>query len=292
MNVSVLRVNVMNKMFGLALLMISVSTLSGCGTVLKHSPSGNIQDNAPVADVDAMLIPDAVPREEPITIAGNRSPYTVLGKQYEVMPSSSGYEEVGVSSWYGTKFHGRATSNGEIYDLYKMTAAHKTLPIPTYVEVTNLDNGNKVIVRVNDRGPFHSDRIIDLSFVAAKKLGFSDQGTAKVKVKAIDLVVHNQKYTKAQQRAAVEASPDYKLPPNTYLQAGAFSDIDTAKALRDRLRQSLNDKVTMLAPNGLNAKVYRVRIGPLTSKKRVLEITNIVQRDESVTPYLVNDTDL
>lgn len=143
-----------------------------------------LKDGAPWWDVDVSGIPDAVP----FAHTGNykKDPYTVLGKTYYPRPTAKGYQEMGTASWYGTKFHGQATANGEKYDLYGMTAAHKTLPLPSYVKVTNLDNGRSVILRVNDRGPFYSNRIIDLSFAAAKKLGYADTGTARVKVEGID----------------------------------------------------------------------------------------------------------
>lgn len=142
------------------------------------------KDGAPWWDVDVSRIPDAVPMPHYGSVKAN--PYTVLGKTYYPMSDARRYQAVGTASWYGTKFHGQATANGEAYDLYGMTAAHKTLPLPSYVRVTNLDNGRSVILRVNDRGPFYSDRIIDLSFAAAKKLGYAESGTARVKVEGID----------------------------------------------------------------------------------------------------------
>ncbi|WP_152220054.1 septal ring lytic transglycosylase RlpA family protein [Pseudomonas sp. SCB32] len=142
------------------------------------------RDGAPWWDVDVSRIPDAVPMRHNGPLKNN--PYTVLGKTYYPMNDARTYNVVGTASWYGTKFHGQATANGEQYDLYGMTAAHKTLPLPSYVRVTNLDNGKSVIVRVNDRGPFYSDRVIDLSFAAAKKLGYAETGTARVKVEGID----------------------------------------------------------------------------------------------------------
>ncbi len=142
------------------------------------------RDGAPWWDVDVSRIPDAVPMPHNGPFKNN--PYTVLGKTYYPLNNASAYSVTGTASWYGTKFHGQATANGEQYDLYGMTAAHKTLPLPSYVRVTNLDNGKSVIVRVNDRGPFYSDRVIDLSFAAAKKLGYAETGTAHVKVEGID----------------------------------------------------------------------------------------------------------
>ncbi|HEX23103.1 MAG TPA: septal ring lytic transglycosylase RlpA family protein, partial [Chromatiales bacterium] len=154
--------------------------LSACGSL-------EVQDGAPDRHVDASGIADAVPKIEPYSKYGNPSSYQVAGKTYYVLDDHSGYHQRGQASWYGTKFHGRRTSSGEPYDMYAMTAAHKSLPIPSYVEVTNLDNGRKTVLRVNDRGPFIDGRIIDLSYVAAKKLGVYDTGTARVEVRAIDL---------------------------------------------------------------------------------------------------------
>ena len=129
---------------------------------------------------DVSQIPNAVPRVEARSRGGNPSSYVVLGKRYHTLPDSRGFVERGIASWYGRKFHGRKTSNGEVYDMYTMSAAHKRLPIPTYLKVTNLENGRSVVVRVNDRGPFHGKRVIDLSYTAARKLGVVEAGVAKV----------------------------------------------------------------------------------------------------------------
>jgi len=154
---------------------------------------------------------------------GNRSPYNVFGETYHVMPSSLGYVEIGIASWYGKKFHGRLTSNGEVYDMYQLSAAHKALPLPSVVRVTNLDNGRKVIVRVNDRGPFHSDRVIDLSYQTALALGFVDQGTASVVIEAID----EQNYPGLVAAQAVVAVHHETF----YLQVGAFTNVSGAEQL-------------------------------------------------------------
>ena len=146
----------------------------------------HIRDSAPddpLHDVD--LIPEPDVTAEPRSRYGNRSPYTVLGKSYAVRDSAEGYVEQGQASYYGNKFHGRRTSNLEVYDMYAFTAAHKTLPLPSFARVTNLDNGKSVVVRVNDRGPFHDGRIIDLSYAAAVKLGYRDKGTARVEVRGL-----------------------------------------------------------------------------------------------------------
>ena len=158
------------------------------GTAVRSQPGLDInrahKDGAPWWDVDVSKIPDATPTLHTGPYKAN--PYTVLGKSYFPLQESKTYVQSGTASWYGTKFHGQNTANGEVYDLYGMSAAHKTLPLPSYVRVTNLDNNRTVILRVNDRGPFYSDRIIDLSYAAAKKLGYAETGTARVKVEGID----------------------------------------------------------------------------------------------------------
>ena len=143
------------------------------------------QDRAPTRIVDLSVIPEVIPQPLNRTMAGNRSPYTVLGKSYQVLPTEEGYFERGVASWYGEKFHGHKTSNGEVFDMYQVSAAHKSLPIPSFLRVTNLDNNRSIVVRVNDRGPFHGDRVIDLSYAAALKLGYADRGTARVQLESI-----------------------------------------------------------------------------------------------------------
>ncbi|MGD2137027.1 MAG: septal ring lytic transglycosylase RlpA family protein [Gammaproteobacteria bacterium] len=157
--------------------------LAGCASRGPHEPA---VDDAPPEPVDVSSIPNAVPKREPLSRYGNPTSYVVNGKRYYTMPSSRGYRERGLASWYGTKFHGKRTSSGEPYDVYAMTAAHRTLPLPSYVEVTNLRNNRSVILKVNDRGPFKADRIIDLSYAAAAKLGILGYGTGLVEVRAID----------------------------------------------------------------------------------------------------------
>ncbi|GAB3741370.1 hypothetical protein GCM10028794_27030 [Silanimonas algicola] len=144
-----------------------------------------VADRPPPVAIDVSNIPEPVPRREPKSRYGNRETYSVLGRTYRVMDSAEGYEERGIASWYGYKFHGRHTSSRERYDMCAFTAAHKTLPLPTYVRVTNLDNGRSVVVRVNDRGPFHAGRIIDLSYAAATRLDMKQAGTARVEVRAL-----------------------------------------------------------------------------------------------------------
>jgi len=158
-------------------------TLAACSTLSQNYRG----DGAPSGNFDASNIPDAVPKKVAKSKYGNPKSYVVAGKRYHVLASTKGYSKVGHASWYGTKFHGRLTSSRERYNMYAMTAASPHLPIPSYVRVTNMQNNKSVIVKVNDRGPFRSDRIIDLSYAAAKKLGYTGKGTAKVHVSAIDV---------------------------------------------------------------------------------------------------------
>ncbi len=236
--------------------------------LLLSACSINTRDSGPRQPMDLSHVPDAVPRHEQRTRAGNPPTYVVLGKRYYVMKSSKGYRERGIASWYGNKFHGRKTSNGEIYNMYAMTAAHKTLPIPSYLEVTNLKNGKKVVVRVNDRGPFHENRIIDLSYAAASKLGIAQTGTGQVEIRSIE-PGEAPGDKQAQAGASQPAPPVTEQKPSgkglLYLQLGSFISRDNADALRARL--ALNDVagVQVLASTVDRQDIYRVRIGPLTS---------------------------
>ncbi len=292
----------LGRVFWLGLLVV----VSGCsyhsGKPEEYS-SGRYQqrhDSGPTRPQSVDHIPDAVPIPEPRTAAGNKSPYRVAGKTYRVLDSELGYNQDGTASWYGAKFHGHTTSNGEIYNMYGMTAAHKTLPIPSYVQVTNLANNKQVIVRVNDRGPFHANRIIDLTYSAAKKLGFVDAGTARVRVTAIDPVQWQKDnahrlaaeevrsaHTEAGPRApAPKYSGGFLLPDNTYLQVGAFSDSSAAENLRARLAKIINFPVTVNPP-GRETTLYRVRIGPIADNFQASSIRQLLIEQNISTPYLV-----
>lgn len=206
----------------------------------------------PQPPADIAVIPDAVPRVEPRLAKGNPPFYTVLGKRYFVLPTAAGYVERGVASWYGPGFHAARTSNGEPYDMYAMTAAHKTLPLPAYVQVTHLGNGRSVILRVNDRGPFKDGRIIDLSYTAASKLGILKAGTAFVEVRALA------------PGAAATAAPVAKAS-GLFVQAGAFGAEANASKLSGQLRTQgiANSFVRQDQFNG--QPLYRVRVGPIPS---------------------------
>lgn len=240
-----------------------------------------VRDGAPDFYVDETRIPDAVPKVEPLARYGNMKSYQVFGKRYYVMPTNAHYDVVGIASWYGTKFHRRRTSSGEPYNLLGMTAAHRTLPLPTYVEVTNLRNNRQVVVKVNDRGPFHSDRLIDLSYVAAKKLGIIGHGTALVRVKALTPAYHPQRFAQ-HHRTVPQFTFDKKptsLPTNDsiYLQVGAFRLRENAMKLQQRLLAILMTPVHIEHPS-YQSSLYRVQIGPLKNTLAAERISKRLKR--------------
>lgn len=201
----------------------------------------------PPPNLDA--IPDAVPRDEPLHRYANR-PYDVMGGSYTPQTQRRTHREEGVASWYGKRFHGKKTASGERYDMYAMTAAHPTLPIPSYVRVTSLANGKTVVVRINDRGPFHKQRIIDLSYVAAAKLGYVSNGSTRVRVESLDPASYDTTGEAIQQ--------------GIYLQVGAFSSSDNAQQLLARLSREL-ELDTSQSRLVLNGKLHRVQLGPYPS---------------------------
>jgi rare lipoprotein A len=276
------RLNTLNKCASIALVVF----LSACQNVPRTIPGqptegdGSYQpivpapvtrDSGPKTPLDVDHIPNAFPVREPFMALGNKSPYEVYGKNYTIIKNIEGFEQVGDASWYGQKFHGQRTSNGEIYNMYGMTAAHKTLPIPCFVELTNLANGKKIIVRVNDRGPFHSDRMIDLSYTAARKLGYAEIGTARLKLKVI-MPQAGARYaglkepvmpaSNGRALAPMPRNPGgYEIPNKTFLQLGAFGDIERAKAFQAQTDGLSSYPVSIL--HVPNRNVYRVLLGPL-----------------------------
>ena len=222
------------------------------------------RDGAPPMPIDAADVHDAVPRPDPILTVGNMSPYTIDGVTYEVLDDHTEYRVRGTASWYGAKFHGHETSNGEIYNLYLASAAHKTLPIPCYARVTNLANGKSIIVRVNDRGPFHSDRVIDLSYGAAVKLGYMEAGTTEVEVAVLNVVGVDDR------RGSVAG--DYR-----YLQLGAYSTISSAQRLQDKLQELLESPVFVSEVQSGESLLYRVRVGPMTRPGEIQEVQELLR---------------
>ena len=254
--------------------------------LLLSSCGGGPKDGPPAREIDVSNIPDPVPRYEPITRAGNKSPYEVLGKTYHVLPTFKNYRARGLASWYGTKFHGRNTSNGEPYDMYAMTAAHKTLPIPCYVRVTNLENGRSAIVRVNDRGPFHDDRIIDLSYAAAKKLGVYGRGTANVEVVAIDPAAYQRNTVEApamdRQSAQAVAGTG-----RAFLQVGAFSSAASAESQRRRTTGQVSYPVKVNRVDEGGRTLFKVLVGPFGDQDRLLAAKTELQRQVNLSSFVV-----
>ena len=247
---------------------VAAAALAGCaGTPTRQPMPPAVPPPAapPTAPADVANIPDPVPRAEPRSSRGNPAFYDVLGKRYFVLTSPDGYLERGVASWYGPGFHAAATSNGERYDMYAMTAAHKTLPLPAYVQVTNLRNGRSIVVRVNDRGPFKDGRIIDLSYTAASKLDMLREGTTFVEVRAL---------TPGQTAPSAPA-----VPPALYVQAGAFSSEANASRLLEQLRQKGVERSFVRQDQLAGRTLYRVRVGPIPS---VGEFDRVVARLRSL----------
>jgi len=315
----------------LAVLVASCSTSRSptqkSSTAVRATPGLDInrahKDGAPWWDVDVSRIPDATPTLHSGPYKAN--PYTVLGKTYFPLQESKTYVASGTASWYGTKFHGQNTANGEVYDLYGMSAAHKTLPLPSYVRVTNLDNNRTVILRVNDRGPFYSDRIIDLSYAAAKKLGYAETGTARVKVEGIDpqqwwaqkgrpaplmlnepQVAQNtaptvttgtvEQWTPPPQQHAAAVVPvqvvDAKKNASAaasgqYLQVGAFANPDAAELLRSKLSSMVSAPVFISSIVRNQQTLHRVRLGPMGTPGEVQQVQNSVRLANLGSPSLV-----
>jgi rare lipoprotein A len=244
-----------------ALLFIG-TCIAGCSTSTLET------DHAPLDAQDAATTPDAVPRNEPLSRYGNMKSYKVYGQRYYTLPSSTGYKERGTASWYGTKFHGKRTSSGEPYNLYAMTAAHKTLPLPTYVEVTNLDNGRSVIVKVNDRGPFHDDRLIDLSYAAATRLDILPTGTGQVEIRAIEPDDSGTAATQADTQP-VQTQENAIL----YLQVGAFSSRGNAERLHDDLQSQNIGAVRIIEATTDAGTLFRVQVGPLANHMDANRVT-------------------
>lgn len=286
----------------------AIALLAGCGTAAQRTdvpearPAGAearppaapaarkgayYKDDGPGENAPPNLeqVPDAVPRSEPLHRFANR-PYEVFGRQYVPMTGAAGFRERGVGSWYGRRYHGQRTSSGEPYDMYAMTAAHPTLPIPSYIRVTNVANRRSVVVRVNDRGPFHGGRIVDLSYTAALKLGYVDAGSALVEIEVLE----------PGSPVAAAPSPAPVAPPapaaaprdvqGVYLQLGAFSARENAEAFRARVYRELawlNDTIHVREGGSL----FRLHLGPYASADDARRMASRIQAELSVAPVLI-----
>lgn len=243
---------------------VSLSLLVSCS-----SQNGRYQqrhDSTPVRLPSGSELLDAIPRPESHSRGGNKD-YEVRGKDYQVLKSANGFSQTGTASWYGKKFHGHLTSNGEIYNMYSMSAAHKNLPLPTYVKVTNLENNKSVIVRVNDRGPFHQDRIIDLSYSAAYKLDMLKTGTAHVSLTAITDFSVKPAIKAPHQTIVKESEPSDNLTAN-FIQVFATRSIDVAKNTANALSSLYQHNVIWPQQDG----IFRVQIGPINEPDKLEDI--------------------
>ncbi len=281
--------------------------LSGCASDPPTGRYSQAHDSAPEQHIDLSAVKDAIPRVEPFSRYGNPPSYVVHGARYHTLKRSAGYRERGIASWYGTKFHGHRTSSGEIYDMYKMSAAHKTLPLPTYARVTNLENGKSVIVKINDRGPFHENRLIDLSYAAAARLEILGKGTGLVEITAIDAAKDRKTPAKpriapslpkvataAASKQAVTTPAATVTPPAheplLYLQLGAFQSRDNAERLQARLsRVDLPGQLRISEATSNQQRVYRVRVGPLASVETADKLTQLLADHGIRSPHVVID---
>jgi peptidoglycan lytic transglycosylase len=283
------------------ILLVSGVLAAGCSTTPSKSPEpsgrgGYYLDDGPGSNPprDLDSVPDAVPKAEPLNRAANR-PYSVFGHDYVPMTALAPYEARGVASWYGRRYHGQRTSIGEVYDMYSMSAAHPTLPLPCYARVTNLANGRSVIVRVNDRGPFLNDRLIDLSYAAANRLGYIGRGSAMVEV---ELIVPGQALAlSAPPQAPAESARPEAAPPEppiatvadasgVYLQLGAFSSRANADLFRERVAAQLTWLAGSLHVDS-GGGLHRVRAGPYRDRIEALVVSGQIREALEVTPVVV-----
>jgi len=256
-------------------------------TLLTACSSGRYQhanDSTPSRLPNQAELKNATPRAEAYSRGGNKN-YQVRGINYQVLAHAQSFEEVGIASWYGKKFHGHLTSNGEIYDMYAMSAAHKNLPLPTYLTVTNLANNKSVIVRVNDRGPFHQKRIIDLSYSAAYKLDMLKTGTAKVKITSITNFNKNKMDNKSLVTSIKKTVPKkqvYLPSTKNYIQVFATSKLELAKKTATSLSKKHSQTVNYPEEND----IYRIQIGPILDNKVINKLLLELKRGSYPNAYL------
>ncbi len=280
---------IMPRRFGWLLVWLAV-LLSACSH-MPREPEGK-------EAIDINLIPEPKPRFEPRSKYGNPESYVQNGKRYWVIPNPKGFVERGKASWYGAEFDGKRTSSGETYNMYDMTAAHRTLPLPTYIQVTNLRNNKKVIVRVNDRGPFAKDRILDLSYAAARKLGMVGEGTTPVEIRVLDPADYAPKSTPkttvakprpvplttpapvsehppgqaAGSKAQAVAETPAAATPGIYVQVGAYARKESADAVMQDVQEALQSPALIVPIESAIGILYRVRVGPFSSEKAARKV--------------------
>ncbi len=263
------------------------------GTLLASCGSNEVRDSAPESGSASIpsLPGDAIPRPEPRSRYGNGPVYEVYGKRYVVMNSGSGFKERGVASWYGKKFHNKMTSMQEPYDMYAMTAAHKTLPLPSYVRVRNLSNDKTVVVRVNDRGPFVDNRIIDLSYSAALKLDMVRDGTSLVEIEVVGFggPLGDRPARRSTDTKSSSPPPETSSTHKIYVQVGAFGSRENANRRLGALKSGGIGTAFVIKDTSSNPALYRVRIGPI---KDAVQYDILVEELENLgisDPYLINE---
>jgi rare lipoprotein A len=296
------------------IILLSAVLLTACGTTSSPPPSSTSSSSQPNAGRYQM--------ENDSPLLGNKNPYTINGRTYRVMDNEAGYNATGFASWYGRKFHGHLTSNGEVYDMFQLSAAHTTLPIPSYIRVTNLDNGKSIVARVNDRGPFHDGRIVDLSYAGAVMLGYANTGTARVRVEAIvpggDVipVPSSALPSLSGTQSSAPVAPTTTAAPlvrealpavaavvedevvserqlieqnrgTEYLQVGAFGSEDSARALVGRLSRLTQLPVFVHSQSSGSGVLHKVRIGPVLDSTPLQTLIDSVQAQGLGTPFRV-----
>lgn len=271
------RHNIVTRIYCYGALLSLLVLLAGCSSAPSDSRYKMKHDAAPDEAFDMSKIKELNPVYEPPSRAGNKSPYTVWGRSYTVMPSSKGYRAEGIASWYGKKFHGYHTSNGEIYDMYQLSAAHKNLPLPTYVLVTHLGNGKQVLVRVNDRGPFHDDRVIDLSYAAAARLDMLHSGTAPVRIEAIDPVTW---------KGGMDLTVNQLRPP-VLVQVAALSQKASAYKLGARLQKDTGQAMRVIPATVNSRLLHKVQLGPVESRSDLQRLIDHLANDGFVRPIII-----
>ena len=262
-----------SKCKNIFVILTSIISLCGCVTKINSQPDG-----PPEYDVDVSAIPNAIPKFEKYSTLGNPPFYIVNNKKYIVKKHANNFKQKGIASWYGKKFHGKTTSNGEFYDMLSMTAAHKELPLPTYLRVKNLDNNKQVIVRVNDRGPFAENRIIDLSYAAAKKLGMLSNGTANVYLESITISNTYSENKKIQNKNKLN---------HIYIQVGAFRNVFKAQKYANKIKNLINHNTIIYAGKIKNNDVYKIQVGPINSIKESEPIILSLKQYFSFKPLII-----
>lgn len=275
--------------------------IAGCATTEQPERQSDSrytldQDRAPDEHFDVSEVVEPVPFYQPPSRGGNQSPYSVWGETYHVMDSAHGYVEEGIASWYGQKFHGHTTSNGETYDMFQLTAAHKSLPLPSFVRVTNLNNDRSVLVRVNDRGPFHEDRIIDLSYAAAKVLGFQGQGTAPVRVEAVatrpgDGTDQDQRQAEQEPSESESEQPIVTVSSDDteslFVQVGAFGTLSSAARLKTQLMMVTGSDVRLVSAQHNGQDVHRVWVGPFEKREAAEKEKHLIRDNDLGQPIII-----